>query len=410
MGPDEIRDAYLREQVYDRQEEFAKLDTDGEGFLSIDEYNGPEKMFQDMDTDGDEKLSPEEAKYMLTFAEIPAGSFTMGSDEPIQAFADPETDMMPAIEVKMDDFKMATTEVTCAQYALYLNSALEAGEIVVELEPIYADLTRVFYPVEAYHIKGAPGTKHAGLPYIQLTPYSSISHHEAHDGLLIPEYPLNQSWIFYYPEGEQFFVQPGFEDFPVAHMKYWGALAYAEYYGLSLPTEAEWEYAASGGQQFDFGTSDGTDGCQRANYGCRNAMDFPNYEGHDTIDEFIGFRFTVGSYPPNPYGLYDLAGNVWEWTMGWYDAAGHQYFVDNGITSNPVKLEGEEAPMDGSATGGPGMPFSHDTHVLKGGNWNYNEPIMRNQYRMPAYSFIANDHIGFRVVSRSPDVVFNGTN
>ncbi len=415
LGEDQIREAEMREQIYDRQEEFLILDTDVDGFLSVDEYYGLEKLFQELDADGDEKLSPEEARYMMTFVEIPSGSFVMGTHEPIK-FANQEIkNMMPAHEVELDGFEMAATEVTAAQYVLFLNSALGAGEIVVELESNLDDIVnkyiRFTHPFEEHVVKGAPGTKYAGLPYIRLTHLSAIGHNESHiNGILMAEHPMNRSWIIYHPEANSFFVQPGYEDFPVAFAKYWGAAALTEYYDLSLPTEAEWEYAASGGQQFDYGTSDRTAGCQRANYGCYNAMGVPNFQGVDTIDEFVGFRIAVGSYPSNPYGVYDLAGNVWEWTMGWFDADFYQYVVDNGITSNPINLEGEEAPMDGSALGGPAIQFSHDSRVLRGGIWNYSDEILRVQYRMQAYSFITNDHIGFRVISRSPHVIFNATN
>ena len=414
LGEEIIREAEMREQIYDSHEEFEKIDTDSDGSLSVDEYYGLEKLFQDLDVDGDGRLSPDEAKYMMTFVEIPSGSFVMGTDEPIK-FANQEiTNMMPAHEIRLDGYKMAATEVTAAQYVLFLNSALEDGEIVVELESNLDDIVnkyiRFTHPFDEQVVYGAPGTKYAGLPYIRLTPLSAIGHNESHvNGLLMPEHPMNRSWILFHPEANSFFVQPGYENFPVAFAKYWGAEAFAEYYDLSVPTEAEWEYAASGGQQFDYGTSDGTAECQVANFGCYNAMGVPNFEGADTIDEFVGFRIAVGSYPPNPYGVYDLAGNVWEWTMGWFDADFYQYVVDNGITSNPINLEGEEAPMDGSALGGPAIPFSHDSHVMRGGNWNYGAEILRTQYRMLAYSFISNDHIGFRVISRSPAVIFNGT-
>jgi len=404
-----VREAELRDQVYNRQEEFEKLDTDGNGFLSVDEYNGTPKLFQDLDTDGDEQLSLGEAKYMLTFAEIPSGSFTMGTDEPIRAFFEPSEDGGPAHEVKIDGFKMSATEVTNAQYVLYLNSALEAGEIVVKLGSVSGDQTRVYYPVPTYVVEGAPGTEYAGWPYIHLSPISPLSHNEAPDTqLLIPEHPLNQGWITYNPDLERFYVHPGFEDWPASFIKWWGAMAFAEHYGLSLPTEAEWEYAASGGQQFVFPTSDGTNGCQRANYACFNVMNEPNFKGADTIDEFVGFRLTVGSYPPNPFGVYDLAGNIWEWTLDWYRTDFYQYIVDNGITSNPVNLVGEEAPVDGSATGGPGQVFSHDARVTRGGSYNYHEAVTRTQYRFPVYSFIGNDHFGVRVVLRPDTVVFNG--
>jgi sulfatase modifying factor 1 len=405
----EPRPAEFRDQIYDRQAEFEKLDTDGDGFLSVVEYNGPEKLFSDIDTNGDEQLSPEETRYMMTFAEIPSGGFVMGTDEPIQAFREPATDSGPAHEVKIDGFKMSATEVTTAQYVLYLNSALEAGEIVVRLDTVPGLDTRVNYPVPAYVVEGPPGTEYAGLPYTYLSPITALSHKKAEGSpLLTPEHPLNQSWIDYIPELEQFYVHPGFEDWPAVFIKYWGASAFAEYYGLSLPTEAEWEYTASGGEQFEFATGDGTNGCQKSNHACYNVIGAPFFDGVDTPEEFIGFRYTVGSYPPNPFGVYDLAGNVWEWTLDWFDPNFYQYLVDNGITNNPLNLDGEEGPLDGW-TGGPGQVFSHDARVCRGGSYNYHEPLTRTQFRFPVYSIIPNDHFGFRVVLRSPSVVFNGT-
>jgi sulfatase modifying factor 1 len=402
-----IREAELREQVYDRQAEFQRLDADGDGFLVVEEYGGTPKLFADLDSDGDEKLSVDEAKYMMTFAEIPVGGFTMGTDEPIRAFFEPATDSGPAHEVTIDGFKMAATEITNAQYTLYLNSALDAGEIAVTVGEVSNDQTRVYYPVPAYVAEGAPGTEYAGQPYIHLSPISPLSHvEEETSGLLIPEHPLNQSWITYDPVAERFDAYPGFEEWPAVHLKWWGAAAFAEYYGLSLPTEAEWEYAARGGQQFDFPTSDGTPGCQNANYKCYNVNQEPNFQGADTPEEYVGFRMNVGSYPANPFGVYDLGGNVWEWTLDWYDEDFYQQLVDEGITSNPLNLDGEEAPDD--ATGGPGQEFSHDARVCRGGSYNYHEAVTRTAFRFPVYSFIGNDHFGGRVVLRPESTTFNG--
>jgi formylglycine-generating enzyme required for sulfatase activity len=288
-----IREAEFREQVYNRQELFEKLDGDSDGFLSVEEYNGTPQLFADMDIDGDEQLSPEEAQYMMTFADIPAGSFIMGTDTPIRAFFEPATDSGPAHEVTIDAFKMAATEITNAQYVLYLNSALEAGEIVVRLDTVSGDQTRIHYPVPAYVVEGAPDTPYAGLPCIHLSPIPPLSHIQSEEnGLLIPEHPLNQSWLGYTPELEQFYVHPGFEDWPAAYIKWWGAMAFAEHYGLSLPTEAEWEYVASGGQQFAFPTSDGANNCQLSNYKCYNVLGQPDFQGADTPDEYVGFRLT----------------------------------------------------------------------------------------------------------------------
>jgi formylglycine-generating enzyme required for sulfatase activity len=133
----------------------------------------------------------------------------------------------------------------------------------------------------------------------------------------------------------------------------------------------------------------------------------PNFLGSDTPDEYIGFRLTVGNYPPNPYGVYDLSGNVWEWILDWYDEEFYQYLVDNGITRNPLNTEGIDPPKD--ALGGPGQEFSHDARITRGGSYNYHEIVTQTAFRFPTYPFIGNDHFGVRVVLRPETTVFNGT-
>jgi formylglycine-generating enzyme len=402
------REAVIREQLYNRQGVFENLDADGDGFLSMDEYNGTPQLFADMDVDGNEQLSPEEAQYMITFAEIPTGSFTMGTNTPIMAWGpSPVTDVSPAHEITIDGFKMGATEITTAQYAMFLNSALEAGEIVVQLVDGPDKPTRVSYPIPTYMVEGAPGTELAGEVFTYLSPIGTLSHlYALGNPILVPEHPMNASWIQYDPE-LGFHVYPGFEEWPAAFIKWWGAKGFADHYGLSLPTEYEWEYVASGGEQFEFASSDGTIGCEDANYRCYNSQGLPNFQASDTPEEFVGFRITVGTYPANPYGVYDMSGNVWEWMMGWYQADFYQYVVDNGITRNPVKLEGEDPPME--ATGGPGQVFSHDARITRGGSYNYHEEVTRTAFRMPTYPFIGNDHFGIRVVIRPETTVFNGT-
>ncbi len=407
----EERPVELRDQVYDRQAVFEGLDADGDGSLSSAEYHGTQALFDDLDTDGDGLLDADEAAFMMTFVEIPGGRFTMGTDEAIQAFAEPPIDQGPAHEVRLDTFWMAATEITEAQYALYLDNALADGEITVTLGDISDEYhTRITHPVPAYVVEGAEGTTYEGLPFIHLAPITGLTHDaDEISGLLVPSHPLNRSWITYNPVSEEFSVYPGFEDWPAAYVKWWGAMAFAERYALSLPTEAEWEYAARGGQQLDYPTADGSNSCQLANYACYNVMDVPGWDLADTPDEYLAFRYAVGSWEPNPYGVYDMAGNLWEWTLDWYAEDFYQQVVDAGITANPVNLDGEDPPLDGTATGGPGQEFSHDARVCRGGSYNYHEPLTRTAYRFPVYSFIANDHFGARVVIRAEGTELNAT-
>lgn len=112
-------------------------------------------------------------------------------------------------------------------------------------------------------------------------------------------------------------TKAGYEDHPVVEVTWYGAMAYAEWKGKRLPTEAEWEKAARGGlagQRYPWGNSiDST----RANY---------NYRG--TIVRYAA----VGEYAPNGYGLYDMAGNVWEWCLDKYNF----HFYSTSPTQNPL--------------------------------------------------------------------------
>jgi|GEM_PF-1872364 len=402
------RPVEFRDQVLDRQAEVERLDADGDGALSEDEYNGTAKLFADTDANDDGKIDGEEAEFMMVFAEIPAGSFTMGQDEPATAFFEPETDLTPAHQVSIDAFSMGATEITNAQYVLYMNSALENGEITVLLGDMHDDVARYHYPVATWMVEGAAGTEYEGLPYVNLSPVTGLSHNVFDDNtLLIPEHPFNVSWIDYNPDTQTFSVRPGFEDWPVSYLKWWGAMAFADYYDLSLPTEAEWEYVAAGGEQFAFGSGDGEYGCQGANYGCYNVNGSPGYTGTDTPEEYIGFRYPVGSFASNPFGVYDMSGNVWEGTLDWYDVDFYQSLIDDGITNNPLNLDGEEPPMDGSAIGGPSVEFSHDARVYRGGSYNYHEAVATTTYRFPVYPWIGNDHFGGRVALRPDTTTFN---
>ncbi len=408
LSPNE---AEIREQIYKVEDEFKKLDTNTDKFLSFAEFNGTSQLFEEMDIDNNEKLSFEEARYMPYFAEIPAGSFVMGSDEPIEGFMEVATDVIPAHKVTLDAFKMSKTEITTAQYTHYLNSALKKGEIAVEVVDA-GDEVRVTRPYNVYKVVGAEGTKYAGRQYILLSPIPTLSH-KREGPLLIPEHPFNQTWIRYLPKYNEFYVEPEFEDFPAVFVKWHGAMAYAEYYGLSLPTEAEWEYVASGGGQFKFATEDGTNGCDNANYRCYNSENDRNYKGADTPDEYIGFRMPAGTYAPNPYDVYDLAGNVFEWTLDFYREDFYQYCVDNGITKNPVNLDGVDplkSEVDFSTAGPRTGKATHDQRITRGGAYNFPETMTITQYKNPGYAFVGNDHFGFRVVWRPETTVFNSTN
>lgn len=131
-------------------------------------------------------------------------------------------------------------------------------------------------------------------------------------------------------------------DHPVVNVSFEDAAAYAEWRGKRLPTEAEWEYAARGGlQDARYPWGDAEPGSDRAQYATRDS----SYQWRDWRHS-TGYRYTapVGLFPTNAYGLYDMAGNVWEWCQGWF----YEY-PDQTIDSNQADGWGLQRVLRGGS-------------------------------------------------------------
>jgi formylglycine-generating enzyme required for sulfatase activity len=219
---------------------------------------------------------------------IAGGAFRMGSDKHYPEEA-------PAHRVGVDGFWIDTTPVTNAQFRRFIEAT---GHVTwAEIDPDPKD-----YP-------GAkPGMLKAGG--LVFTP---------------PRKPVGlgdftQWWRFTFganwrrPTGKGSHIG-GLDDHPVVQIAYRDAEAYAKWAGKELPSEAEWEFAARGGldgAEFAWGDEFTPGGRHMANSWQGN---FP---GENLLDDGFARTSPVRAFPPNGYGLYDMIGNVWEWTTDWY--------------------------------------------------------------------------------------------
>jgi formylglycine-generating enzyme required for sulfatase activity len=148
--------------------------------------------------------------------------------------------------------------------------------------------------------------------------------------------------IFFDPENKYFVLESAkYMDHPIGNVSWFGAHAFAKWYGLALPTEEEWEKAARGLTGFDFPWGNTID-CQNANIaGC---MERGFSASTTPVGKFNGTNNTIDS--PSPYGAYDMAGNVWEWTESWFGGnfrtyrviKGGSYHESKGIKANLESL------------------------------------------------------------------------
>ncbi len=299
---------------------------------------------------------------------IPAGRFRMGADDGYPEEA-------PAHLVEIDAFAIESHPVTNAQFAAFV--AATGHVTVAETVPDPAD-----YP-------GAnPAMLFAGSLVFTKTRGPVDLADWAQWWRLLP----GADWR--HPYGAKSSLA-GLDDHPVVHVAYADAAAYAAWAGRDLPSEAEWEYAARGGLDgatYAWGEVFRPGGRHMANT-WQGKFPFQNTKAD-------GWEATspVASYPPNGHGLFDMIGNIWEWTQDWY-APRHAADAGAGSGKPCCVPKNPRGPVTG--TQDPAAPIPQK--VLKGGSFLC-APSYCRRYRPAARHAESVDtstcHIGFRCVVR----------
>jgi formylglycine-generating enzyme required for sulfatase activity len=304
---------------------------------------------------------------------IPGGIYDMGASDSDRMALSHEK---PKHTVKVDGFYMDETEVTNAQFSRFIQAT---NYITTAERPVDWELIKQQLP---------PGTP---KPHDSLLLPGSLLFKKTKES--VPNlYDFSQWWRWTnganwkQPEGKGSSID-GKDNHPVVHVSYEDAMAYCHWAGRRLPTEAEWEFAARGGKRDKiYFWGDLTD--KLSSY-------VNSWEGEFPVDntQADGFEKSapVKTYPPNGYGLYEISGNVWEWTSDWYSSQYYQYCKENSITNNP---KGPNEAFN------PNNPYI-DERIIRGGSFLCNASYCasyRVSSRMATDPNTSLEHLGFRTV------------
>ena len=305
---------------------------------------------------------------------IPGGEFSMGSEASCESLCELPgivRDAQPIHRVAVDAFWMDAHEVTNAQFAAFVAAT---GYITVpEKAP-----TKEEFP------NAPPENLVAASTVFTPTPEPVKLDNYFQWWAYIP----GADWR--HPTGPASNLE-GREKFPVVQITWPDATAYAKWAGKRLPTEAEWEFAARGGRSgelYTWGNELKPGGKFQANL---YQGKFPVVDQDTGEDGFRGIA-PVAQFPPNPYGLYDMAGNVWEWCADWYRVDTYaRRKLAGGVDHNPT---GPSSSYD------PAEP-NEKKRVHRGGSF-----LCTSEYctryltgsRGKGDAFTGSNHLGFRCV------------
>ena len=303
------------------------------------------------------------------FVEIPTGLYTIGTDTVNYPGGQDGTEATPyekpahLVDIRQR-FRVSKYEVTNQLYLDFLRAAIDSVAVIGEGGGSHMEPPKIeFRSGNIYYRDQIPPADTTDWIYLELN--------------------QNLTRIFYDIQSDDFRVTSGYENHPVTGMTWRGAVGYCIFYGLRLPTEAEWEVAARGNHAdwlYPFGPNiTPAQGRKRINY--QESLDW--YEQFSLRTTPIGYyNSQVYQYPsappdstidsPSPYGMYDMSGNVAEWVGDWLD------FYPSGTQVDP------QGPINGIH------------RVIRGGSWLSSLALVRVTYRVGAYEDDRFGSVGFR--------------
>ena len=302
---------------------------------------------------------------------IPGGEFVMGG-----VGSDVKPDELPRHRVRVDSFWIRETPVTNDEFAEFVKATgyVTTAEKVPTVEELLAEAPPGTPPPdESFLIAASLVFKPTSRPVPLNNP------------LVWWEWRSGANWK--QPQGEGSSID-GLGDHPVVHVSWYDAQAYCKWAGGRLSTEAEWEYAARGGlepKEFIWG-DDPVDSLPHKLNTWQGQFPVTN-----TKEDGYVTTSPVRTYPPNGYGLYDMAGNVWEWVGDWYRSTTYRQNAQQDVTVNPT---GPTSSYDAN------QPYTQ-VKVTRGGSFLCSRSYCagyRPSARMKTSPDTSLNHTGFRCV------------
>ena len=306
---------------------------------------------------------------------VPGKSFSQGA-KPNDTHALPHES--PAHLVEVDGFFIDKTEVTNAQFKKFVD---ETGYITTAERPIqWEEMKKTLPP-------GTPKPADSLLAPGSLVFFEEIKEIEGLNNChQWWKWVVGANWK--HPYGPKSNIE-GKENYPVVQVSYEDAMAYCKWANRILPTEAQWELAALGSfknSTYTWG-EDGNKVEQNAN--TWNGT-FPT---QNTKKDGYILSAPVKTYPPNSIGLYEMSGNVWEYTLDWYNVDYYQELYDLAVpTRNPKGAETAKNPSN----------LYQKERIIKGGSFLCNNSYcssFRISARMGMTEDSSSDHVGFRTIA-----------